>query len=502
MALRGIIPAVFAALSLASPALAQNAPQATIDSGVLSGVATGDVITYKGIPYAASPVGALRWQPPQPAAPWPGVRSAAEFGAICPQPQRLEGSALLQGPAMPQSEDCLTLNVWTFAGAKAAPVMVWIHGGGFRQGSGASRFYDGTDFAKDGVVLVTINYRLGALGFFAHPALTKAATPGVPIGNYGLMDQIAALQWVKRNIAMFGGDPSNVTVFGESAGGKSVLALMTTPAAHGLFAKAISESGGGWERPTTLADKEQKGVALATSAGLGEGATPDQLRTIPVDKLLAEPPSLGGTGPFVDGRLVTESITQAFAAGRAAHVPLIIGSNSYEASLMKTFDIPSGPFLAQLQAKDRGLYPANDEDASAALFTDSVMGGPARWVAGEASQAAPTYLYHFSYVASVRRGKVPGAQHGSEIPFVFGNWPPVLAAFASDDDRAMETRMHACWVAFAKTAKPECGGLDWPAYSRSADTLMEFGATTGPVVSFRRVQYDALQGDLLPRFAN
>jgi para-nitrobenzyl esterase len=478
-----------------TPALADApGPQVTLDDGAVAGVQDGALEVFKGIPYAAPPIGPLRWAPPAPAAHWAGVRDASQFGAICPQPR---------GPnrefSGPQSEDCLFLNVWSFAGAKQAPVMVWIHGGAFRFGAGSAPFYDGSDFARDGVILVSINYRLGALGFFAHPALTKAAAPDEPLGNYGLMDQIAALQWVKRNIAAFGGDPDKVTVFGESAGGVSVLNLMAAPAARGLFAQAIVESGGGWSSQRTLADQEKAGEALATAAGLGPDASLDQLRGLPPEKLFAIPLTLAGVNPFIDGRLVKESVTKLFAAGREAHVPLLIGSNSYEASLMKAFKIPPADFLARLPAADRPLYPGGDDEAAAALFTDSVMGAPARWIAGRASAAAPAFLYHFSYVPTAQRGTQPGTPHGGEIPFVFGAWPPAFDRLTSADDHAMERLTHACWVAFAKTGAPSCRGFAWPRYAPASDQLMEFGQSSGPVARFRETQYRALQAALLPR---
>ena len=260
--------AVFAAAAMliAGAALAQDKPPtAKIDSGPLVGVTEGSANVFRNIPYAAAPVGELRWAPPQPAKPWTAPRPAAEAGPSCPQPMNADGSPNAGGANGPMSEDCLQLNVFAPKGAKGAPVMVWIHGGGHRTGAGW--VYGGQNFARDGVVAVTINYRLGALGYFAHPALDKAAKPGDPVGNYGLMDQIAALRWVQRNIAKFGGDPKNVTVFGESAGGQSTLALLATPSAKGLYQKAIVESGLGWVTPKTLTAKEADGVKALEKAG-------------------------------------------------------------------------------------------------------------------------------------------------------------------------------------------------------------------------------------------
>ncbi|MGH6958418.1 MAG: carboxylesterase/lipase family protein [Caulobacteraceae bacterium] len=490
--MRGLSATIIAVLlaALASPSAAEAPrPIARTASGAVAGVRDGAVEVFKGLPYASQ----RRWEPPSPPRPWSGVRDASQFGPICPQPV---------GPRrnldQKQSEDCLYLNVWTFAGARKAPVMVWIHGGAFRFGSGSQRFYDGADFAKDGVVLVSINYRLGALGAFAHPALVNAVAPNAPIGDYGLMDQIAALKWVQRNIAAFGGDPANVTVFGESAGGLSVLTLMATPSARGLFAKAVVESGGGWEAERTLAQAEKAGVALAEAAGLGPDATLGQLRAIPVEKLLQAPLTLGGAGPFVDGRLLKEDVTQAFAAGREAPVPLMIGSNSYEASLMAPFKVAPSAML-RLAASDRSLYPADDAKAAADVFTDAIMGAPAQWLAARQSRLARVYLYHFSYVPTAQRSTRPGAAHGSEIPFVFGAWPAIFNRFASPQDHAVERLMHACWVAFAKTGAPSCGDLAWPAYAPASGETMEFGLRSGALAHFRQAQYDALDASFLPR---
>ncbi|HEY1707601.1 MAG TPA: carboxylesterase family protein [Rhizomicrobium sp.] len=493
------IAAVLIAVSLSfASASAADGPVIKIDSGALSGTSTGTADVYKDIPYAAAPVGALRWEPPALPAGWTGTRDASQYGPICPQPPRPEAAAAAVGANLPQSEDCLSLNVWAPKAAKNAPVMVWIHGGAHRFGSGASPLYDGSAFARDGVVLVTINYRLGILGYFAHPALTAAAKSGEPLGNYGAMDQIAALQWVQRNIAAFGGDPRNVTVFGESAGGASILYLLATPSAKGLFAKAIVESGGGWSAPETLAPKEAEGVTFARNAGLAD-ATVAQLRALPVDKTLTLPVSLG-FGPFVDGRLIPETPAQAFASGHAIDVPLLIGSNSFEASLMKSFSIPAANILNRLTPAERAIYggeTTNDEALAEAVFTDFAMGAPAHWTAAQASTGAPSWLYHFSYVPTLMRGRVEGARHGSEIPFVFDTLSTITARFniqPTPEDSTVETEMHAAWVAFAKTGNP-----GWTAYTPANDTLMEFDSTSGPKTGFRKTQYDALDKAMLPR---
>jgi para-nitrobenzyl esterase len=413
------------------------------------------------------------------------------------QPPRPDG-VLAAGAGRPQSEDCLYLNIFAPKAAKAAPVMVWIHGGAHRFGSGIGPVYDGGAFARDGVVLVTLNYRLGALGYFAHPGLTKAAKPDEPLANYGALDQMAALAWVRKNIAAFGGDPKNVTVFGESAGGQSILALLATPPAKGLFDKAIVESGGGWTPAVGLAQEEAKGVArMQRAANLGPDATADQLRAVPADKLLDSVGGAAGVGPMQDGRLMKETPSQAFAAGHAIDVPLIIGSNSFEASLMRNFPIDAAAAVKRMTPAQKAAYGdlGSERNEAEALYTDTVMAAPARWIAGQAgASGAPAWLYHFSYVAAAQRGKVPGASHGSEIVYVFETGSKVAARAITPEDQALSSLMHSCWVGFAKTGKPVCkSGPAWPAYTAAADQLMEFGLTSGVRTNFRKPMLDADQ---------
>ena len=488
------------ALAMATSAAADPV-RVKIDSGVLVGDSKGEVVSFKGVPYVAAPVGDLRWAPPRPVAPWTGERAATAYGPVCPQ--TLYANRPNGGGAMgPAAEDCLFLNVWTARTAHKAPVMVWLHGGANEYGAGSLGVYDGSAFVRDGVILVSINYRLGILGFFAHPALTKAARPGEPLANYAIMDQIAALRWVRRNIAAFGGDPDNVTVFGESAGGADTLTLLGTPAAKGLFAKAIVESGGGWSPPDPLAKAEVAGEALTRKAGAPEAANFAQIRALSADALIA---AGGRFGPIVDGRLLTESPSQAIGRGHAADVPLMIGSNSYEASLMKLFGIPPTMMLATVPANVKAAYADLPDDTAkaSAIFTDAVMGGPARWVATQAQSGQPAYLYHFSYVLDLQRPTSPGAGHASELPYVFDSWGklglngqgvPVSAA-----DEAITKRVHSCWSAFAKSGKPACaGGPDWPAYSSTSDTLMEFDQTPHLEQHFRKAQLDVQEARALP----
>jgi para-nitrobenzyl esterase len=367
------------------------------DSGVLIGSTQDGSAVFKGIPFAAPPVGDLRWAPPRPVKPSSAERPAADYGPNCAQKLNANGAPNGGGAAGPVSEDCLYLNVWAPRQAAKAPVMVWLHGGGNLFGAGSLGAYEGGAFTRDGVILVTINYRLGAFGFFAHPALTRAAAAHEPLINYGLMDQIEALRWVKRNISAFGGDPDNVTLFGESAGAQDTLLLMSAPSAQGLFAKAIVESAPAWTALANLSRREAQDGALIASAGAPPNATIEQLRAIPMAKLI-ELNSFRG-GPAIDGRLILESTPEAFTYGHYAHIPLIIGSNSFEASLMTSLGIQPAVALAAAPAPLKAAYAdvADDKTRAEAMFTDGVMGAPARWVAGKASHG-PAFLYHFAYV--------------------------------------------------------------------------------------------------------
>ena len=493
-----LLALVALAFSLGAAQARADAPVTVrIDSGPVVGVAEEKANVFRNIPFAAAPVGALRWAPPQPVKPWTQPRPAVEAGPSCPQPMNANGTPNSGGANGPTSEDCLQLNVFAPPHAKATPVMVWIHGGGHRTGAGW--IYGGENFARDGVVVVTINYRLGALGYFAHPALTRAAKPGEAVGNYGLMDQIAALKWVQRNIAAFGGDPKNVTVFGESAGGMSTLAILATPAARGLYSKAIVESGQGWFEPTTLARQEAQGVKLLGTLGVPATASAADLRAIPVDKLV---PLNADYQPVPDGRLMTETATQAIARGHIPDVPIIIGSNSGEDSLMGPMKLGEAA-LARIPEAVKPAYAAEvaagPDTFARAVFTDRVMGGPARWVAAATSGGKPSWLYYFSYVGSRFPPSKTTASHADEIQYAWEYWgrrTPMSLVSAKDQEVA--SLMHACWVSFAKTSVPTCGAEPWPAYSPATDQLMEFGKESGVRAHFRKAQLDAQQASILP----
>jgi para-nitrobenzyl esterase len=493
---------LFAGAGQAQPAAAARVK---LDSGVVAGAATPTARVFRNIPYAAAPVGPLRWRPPQPVKAWSGERAAVEAGPSCPQPMNADNSPNSGGANGPTSEDCLQLNVFAPAHApkdgRAAPVMVWIHGGGHRTGAGW--VYGGENFARDGVVVVSINYRLGALGYFAHPALIKDAKPGEAVANYGLMDQIAALRWVQRNISAFGGDPRNVTVFGESAGGMSTLALLATPSARGLYQKAIVESGLGWFQPSTLAGEAQKGAAALATIGVPQAATAADLRALPVEKLV---PVNMDYQPITDGVLMTETASQAIADGHFDDVPLIIGSNSGEDSLLGPSPMPAArvaafaPPAAKLVYRDEAAV--SDELVARAVFTDRVMGGPARWVAAAASSGKPAWLYHFSYIGNRFRPAKTRASHADEIQYVWEYWGRrTPMSLVSEEDKRVASLMHACWVAFAKTSRPSCGGEAWPAYAPATDQLMEFGSSSGVRTHFRKAQLDAQERTSLPTLA-
>jgi len=484
----GRIAAVLTATFLALAAGGANAegaqPQVRVATGTLAGVRADGVESFKNIPYAAPPVGPLRWRPPQPAKPWAGVRPADKMGALCEQAYNPKDNGV--GP-LPASEDCLTVNVFapakTMRGAKALPVMVWIHGGGFVNGSGTAALYDGTGLAKQGVVVVTLNYRLSRFGFFAHPALTAEAK-GQPVGNYGLMDMIAALKWVRANIGRFGGDPSRVTIFGESAGGIAVNDLMVSPAARGLFIRAIVESGAGREPAPPLKTAEAQGVAFAAKVGLANASAAD-LRKLSAEQILkaGDPDIRLGGGTMADGKILTLGPAEGFAKGLEAKVPYIVGTNALE------FPIPE----AQRQGALDGLIPRARQAPIAAAYADPATFGanvvsdvfftePGRELARRhAANGQPTWLYRFSVLSPSMKGRLQGAPHASERQYVFETlatspWP------TDANDAAQARTMSAYWAAFGRTGDPNGGGrVRWPKYDRARDELLDF-TNDGPVL--------------------
>ena len=461
-----------AALPLA--ASAEIPDHVRIDSGQIAGTTGTDpgVRVFKGIPFAAPPVGQNRWRPPQPVAPWDGVRDASKFGARCTQ----NSFGIPGGSTPPTSEDCLYLNVWTTAGSPAdrRPVMVWIYGGGFSSGAGSESRYDGENLAKKGAVVVTFNYRLGSLGFFADPDLSKESPHGVS-GNYGMMDAIAALEWVQRNIATFGGDPSNVTVFGESAGAIMTAALVGSPRTKGLFHRAIAESGAwmglGIGKMRTLAQAEQAGAAAAKRLG---ATTLAALRAEPADEIY-EGLRGAGLGLVVDGYLIPEDLSLTFNAGKQNPVDVLVGSNANEGAFFLRGGVSVDQFKTRARQQfgamaDRflDLYPAaNDKRARAsflASFSDEAAWQMRTFAKLQAKRGEKAYAYYFTHVPPTAPGRPSlGATHTSELPYVFDHLGKERAWTATD--RHLADAMSSYWVNFARTGNPNGAGLPhWPPY--------------------------------------
>jgi len=495
--------AIAVALALTASIHAQSPVK--IETGQLQGVTADGVTSYKGVPFAQPPVGPLRWRAPQPAAKWKGVRSAADYGHDCMQlPFPSDAAPLGTTPA----EDCLVLNVWRpKQPSTKLPVMVWIYGGGFVNGGSSPAVYDGSQFAKQGIVFVSFNYRVGRFGFFAHPALTAEAA-GTPTGNFAILDQIAVLKWIKQNIKSFGGDPGRVTIFGESAGGGSVLTLLTSPLSRGLFQQAMIESGGGRDglggmallhdtSPTGKPSAESKGIAFAKGKGItDEGpAGLQQLRQLSADDIVDKlnMASMGAQAPtysgeMIDGQIVLGTPQSIFLAGGQAKVPLVIGANSADAgfAFYKTLDELFASFGPAADRARTVYNPDGTRDlrsVGAMAGADRMMVEPARFIAATvAASGQPAYEYRFSYVAKSMRSQWSGAPHATEIPYVFDT---VRAKYGAALDPADEATAHAAnqyWGAFVITGKPEVPGLPaWEPYNPAADQLLNF-TFDGPVL--------------------
>ncbi len=444
------------------------APRVTVDAGILEGRADSAhrLLVFAGVPYAAPPVGDLRWRPPQPLPSWQGVRSAKQLGHNCMQ---LQPYGDIDPFAAGVSEDCLYLNVWTQSLSGSRPVMVWIHGGGFFAGFGGEERHNGAVLAGKGVVVVTINYRLGALGFFAHPALA-AESPQHASGNYGLLDQVAALDWVRRNIARFGGDPSRVTIFGESAGGMSVGALIGSPLAKGLFARAILESGTGTGGAVARTDSAQAtGMRVASALGVTgtDAAAASRLRALPADSVLATTVRVAGNigtpifWPSIDGYVLPHPVDSAIVLGTANIVPVIVGSNADEPQSI--FGAPSRAFARLITA-----------------------------------HGAPAYLYQFTRVAADSVNAKRGAYHSAEIVFVFGRSHPLdPGAGSTPYDSMLADAMSDYWAAFATSGDPNgpptAGKWPrWPVYDPATDAYMELGKQIVARRDIRKALYDSL----------
>jgi para-nitrobenzyl esterase len=476
--------------TLAVPAAlfgAASAPQVKTASGIVEGKEDGAGRAYLGIPYATPPAGDLRWKPPVPAAKWSGVRKATEFGPHCMQ-GNVYGDMTFRDPGA--SEDCLSLNVWVPARAESAklPVMVWIYGGGFAAGSTSEARQDGANLAQQGVIVVSMNYRLGIFGFFVHPELTKESGHNAA-GNYGLLDQTAALRWVHDNIAAFGGDPGNVTIFGESAGSFSVSAQMASPLAKGLFQKAIGESGGAFysdglsfEARSVREEKDAK--VASTKLGVSTLAA---LRAIPAQKLLdafAPPQSPGfDFGPDVDGYFLPEPVPAIFATGKQNDVPLLAGWNHDEGSFEVAFN-PQKPTAESMKTsaqKDFGdkaseflkLYPTDTADnvqRSAQDFAGDKFIAFSTWAWMDAQSKTgkqPIYRFRFDLGPPADpKGPQLGAYHSAEIEYVFGQLDSKAGVAWTPETRALSAQMQKYWANFARSGDPNGPGLPkWPVYS-------------------------------------
>jgi para-nitrobenzyl esterase len=474
-----------------------------------------DIVAFKGIPFAAPPVGDLRWRPPAPVVGWDGVRDASESGVICVQ----NG-----GQNVTQDEDCLFLNVWApRETSEPRPVLFWIHGGGYTGGSGSTAIYDGTPLAADGAVVVTINYRLNVFGFLAHPALSVESPHGAS-GNYGLLDMVAALEWVRDNIATFGGDPGRVTIFGESAGAGAVMSVMLIPQAGGLFHGAIAQSNwiNGWDRPLAETARgweaaEAQGQRVAAAIGIA-GETAEALAAMraasAADVLTASNADAGSPfmrsgnvwAPNVDGRVIPDDPLAMYRAGRQHAVPLITGLNGNEGSLMtRGMDIPDA---AAFETYVRSVYPelaeemlahydASSPDAAKAaidkLIHDLYFAGPVRAHAeAHGGVSSSAWLYQFTHEPPTSWGQTLGSHHAAELVYVFGSLTrqeqggesplglSTVGAYTDTDMRLSET-MRGYWVQFAATGDPNRDDLPaWPAFTPETDQHLELSSVVAP----------------------
>jgi len=502
---KSVILAVIAVLILNSIALFTSCARpaldvVALDSGKVRGTQVEGVWTYLGIPYAAPPTGGLRWREPQPVKAWDGIRDCNKYGPVCPQPKSF------MYDISNANEDCLYLNVWSPAKSsdESLPVMVWVHGGGFRDGAASLAMYEGNNLAKQGVIIVSFNYRLGPLGFLSHPLLSKESSHGVS-GNYGLLDQVAALKWVKQNIRSFGGDPGNVTIFGESAGGTAVCDLMVCPLADGLFQRVISESGSFGDaypaaRDDTVAKAEITGSAMA--ARLGCDKVDDVLaamRQKPADDLIKAAYSSDTAfysvvfRPVIDGWVIPENPWSMFTAGKQKKVPLLIGTNANEGSI---FVMPD-PKVQKMTVEDYQAYINNTFGGNAAealrLFPASskedvvpamvklrtVLGfaaGAMHAAETTAANGSKVYMYQFTRVPDSPL-KMVGAFHGLEIFYLFGHFKADRVAISADKtDIALSQNMMKYWTNFARAGDPNGGDLPaWPVYTTASQQYLKLG---------------------------
>ena len=495
MSFRRLIIWAAAAACLATSAYAQPAPVVTSPAGAVQGLTDGATRVFKGIPYAVPPVGQGRWRPPVAMPPWQGVKSAVEFGPACVQPSFKFKSVYTQDIGA-TSEDCLTLNVWTPADARKTPVFVWIHGGSFTGGGSKESLYDGARLAQRGIIVVTVNYRVGVLGYLAHPQLSNESPLKIS-GNYGTLDQIEALKWVQRNIEAFGGDPANVTVAGESAGGLSVLYLMASPAARGLFAKAIAQSSYMVSMPELRERRfgetpaELQGARLLTTLG---AANIGALRKMDAQSLV-DAAAMARYLPLgnVDGKILPRQLVDTFDKGEQAHVPLLAGFNAGEIRSLTILapPVPSSTSAYEAAIRERygnladeflRLYPSsNMQESIFATTRDALYGWTAERLALKQAARAPSYLYLFDhgYPAADEAGL--HAFHASELPYMFGNmertpqyWPKIPA---TPQETRLSDAMVGYWTSFAKTGTPSAANeAAWAPFG-STGAYMHFADT-------------------------
>lgn len=468
----------------------------SVTGGLIAGArsASGAVREFRGIPYAAAPLGDLRWRAPRPVTAWSGVRPADDFSPICPQTPLPDGSFYQREfvPATePRSEDCLYLNVWTAAQTsdEQLPVMLWVHGGGFSQGSGSMPAFDGEALARKGVVLVTFNYRLGVLGLLAHPELSREATYGAS-GNYGLLDHVAALKWVRDNIAAFGGDPDNVTLFGQSSGADNVNLLLASPLSEGLFHRAILQSGSSFAfgRKHDLASAERSGEIFADSVA---GGSISALRHLPADSVLSHAAGFSFV-PNVDGWLLPDHVDRVFRLGDQHDVPLMAGSTGDEGSTLFGPQLSAEVFRGLVErsygddaAAFLALYPAGSDDEAKgsfnASFSDEIAWGAQALAELHTRTASrPAYLYFFNHPPPGRQSERYGAFHSSELVYVFGTLDSVDRPWQSED-RALSDLLTSYWSHFTATGDPNDPGLPpWPPFESAQRLVLEFKAGAEP----------------------
>lgn len=486
--------------ALLSACASTPAPSSTAEpivraaAGPVQGVREGELSVFKGIPYAQAPVGSNRWRPPVPVAPWSDVRGTTDFGPACVQPTPRTQTVYSQNIGA-TSEDCLSLNVWSPNTSGRAPVMVWIHGGALVSGSSKEPLYDGTAWAEKGVVVVSINYRLGVLGYLAHPGLS-AESPTHASGNYGVMDQIAALQWVQRNIASFGGDPDNVTVAGESAGGLSILYLLTAPAARGLFDKAIAQSAYMISMP--VLDEAAQGAPSAESGGVAVATAlqaPDVAALRALDaQTLTDGAALARFAPrgVIDGVVMTDQMLDVFARGEQAPVPVLAGFNSGEIRSLRALApaVPASAADYERTIRERygdladaflGLYPATAMEDSILRATGEAFYGwtAERLVRAQAAVGQPSFLYMFDHGYPTADAAGLHAFHAAELPYLFGtmertppNWPAIPNSPA---ETRISDAMIDYWTSFARTGRPQSDhGPAWPAFPATGGSTLVF----------------------------